>query len=81
MDDRLPLFEQLWPEGDYRFFQLGFVVDDLVDVARRWVAVFGVGPFHVLPVRPAPAPARPSTGEHRAARPAVAEYGARCRSS
>ena len=23
------LFEQPWPEGDYRFFQLGFVVDDL----------------------------------------------------
>jgi len=21
-----PLFEQAWPEGDYRFFQLGFVV-------------------------------------------------------
>jgi Glyoxalase/Bleomycin resistance protein/Dioxygenase superfamily len=45
----LPLFEGPWPEGDYRFFQLGFVVDDLVDAARRWAAVFGVGPFHVLP--------------------------------
>ncbi|HEX4531857.1 MAG TPA: VOC family protein [Acidimicrobiia bacterium] len=43
-----PLFEQAWPEGDYRFFQLGFVVDDLLDAAARWAAVFGVGPFHVL---------------------------------
>lgn len=46
------LFEQAWPDGDYRFFQLGFVVDDLIDAARRWTTVFGVGPFHVLPRRP-----------------------------
>jgi hypothetical protein len=48
---RLPhsLFEQPWPEGEYRFFQLGFVVDDLVAAAMKWVTVFGVGPFHVLP--------------------------------
>jgi hypothetical protein len=44
-----PLFTQPWPEGEFRFFQLGFVVDDLVTSARRWVDVFGVGPFHVLP--------------------------------
>ena len=44
------LYAQAWPEGDYRFFQLGFVVDDLVAVARRWASVHGVGPFHVLPV-------------------------------
>jgi hypothetical protein len=30
-------------------FQLGFVVDDLLAAARRWVDVFGVGPFHILP--------------------------------
>jgi hypothetical protein len=30
-------------------FQLGFVVDDLLDAARRWVDVFGVGPFHIMP--------------------------------
>ncbi len=42
------LFQQAWPEGDYRFFQLGFVVDDLFAAARRWVDVHRVGPFHVL---------------------------------
>jgi hypothetical protein len=44
------LFQQPWPEGEYRFFQLGFLVDDLTEAATRWVRVFGVGPFHVLPV-------------------------------
>jgi hypothetical protein len=43
------LFQQAWPEGEYRFFQLGFVVDDLIAAAKRWAAVFGVGPFHVMP--------------------------------
>jgi Glyoxalase/Bleomycin resistance protein/Dioxygenase superfamily len=44
------LFEQTWPEGEYRFFQLGHVVDDIVSAARRWSSTFGIGPFHVLPV-------------------------------
>lgn len=44
-----PLYEQAWPEGDYRFFQLGFVVDDLVAAASRWATVHGVGPFHIGP--------------------------------
>jgi hypothetical protein len=48
------LFEQPWPEGEHRFFQLGFVVDDLVAAARRWATVFGVGPFHVMPRRESP---------------------------
>ena len=43
------LFQQPWPEGEYRLFQLGFVVDDLLGTAARWARVFGVGPFHVLP--------------------------------
>lgn len=43
------LFEGPWPGGDYAFFQLGFVVDDLLEAADRWAAVFGIGPFHVLP--------------------------------
>lgn len=43
------LFQQPWPEGEYRMFQLGFVVDDLLTAARRWVDVFGVGPFHIMP--------------------------------
>jgi hypothetical protein len=45
-----PLFEQAWPEGEYRLFQLGYVVDDIVSAARSWSSTFGVGPFHVLPV-------------------------------
>ena len=43
------LYEQRWPEGEYRFFQLGFVVDDVLATAARWANVHGVGPFHVLP--------------------------------
>jgi hypothetical protein len=43
------LFQQQWPEGEYRLFQVGFVVDDLLDTAAHWARVFGVGPFHVLP--------------------------------
>ena len=47
---RQPLYQQPWPEGDYRFFQLGFMVDDIPGVARRWAEAFGIGPFHVMPV-------------------------------
>jgi len=43
------LFQQPWPEGEYRFFQLGFLVNDLVRAAERWTQVHGIGPFHVLP--------------------------------
>jgi len=43
------LFQQPWPEGEFRFFQLGFVADDLLAAAARWAAVHRVGPFHVLP--------------------------------
>lgn len=45
------LFSQPWPEGGYRLFQLGFVVDDLVGSAHEWATTFGVGPFHLLPAR------------------------------
>jgi hypothetical protein len=45
-----PLFQQEWPEGEFRFFQLGFLVDDLLAAAESWSRVFGIGPFHVLPV-------------------------------
>ena len=45
-----PLFEQPWPEGEFRFFQLGHVVDDVFAAAASWVRAFGIGPFHVLPV-------------------------------
>jgi hypothetical protein len=43
------LFEQPWPDGDYRLFQVGIVVDDILGVAADWARVFGVGPFHVFP--------------------------------
>lgn len=43
------LFRQPWPDGEYRFFQLGFVVDDVLAASAKWAAVHGVGPFHVLP--------------------------------
>jgi len=43
------LFQQPWPEGEYRFFQLGFVVGDLLRAAERWARVYRVGPFHVMP--------------------------------
>lgn len=39
------------PEGDYRFFQIAWVVDDLFETARKWVDVYGVGPFHIMPKR------------------------------
>ena len=45
-----PLYEQPWPEGEFRFFQIGHVVDDIVAAARQWARAFGIGPFHVLPV-------------------------------
>jgi hypothetical protein len=44
------LFEQPWPDGEFRFFQLGHVVDDVLAAASTWVRAFGIGPFHVLPV-------------------------------
>jgi hypothetical protein len=44
------VFQQPWPEGEYRFFQLGFLVDDVLTAAARWARVLGTGPFHVMPV-------------------------------
>ncbi len=44
-----PLFEQANSPDKFQFFQNGFVVDDLIAAAQRWVKVYGVGPFHVLP--------------------------------
>jgi Glyoxalase/Bleomycin resistance protein/Dioxygenase superfamily len=40
------LFEEDWPE-DFRYFQMGFVVDDIPASAAKWSEVFGVGPFFV----------------------------------
>jgi hypothetical protein len=44
-------YQGSWPTGEYRFFQIAWVVDDLLATARKWVDVYGVGPFHVLPRR------------------------------
>jgi len=41
------LFQQPWADGGVRFFQIGFVVDDVVAHGHRWAEVFGVGPFFV----------------------------------
>ncbi|MCV7279970.1 VOC family protein [Mycolicibacterium flavescens] len=46
----MKLFEQPCPEGDFRFFQIGHVVDDVLEASANWARTFGVGPFHVLPV-------------------------------
>lgn len=42
-------YEQPWPEGEYRLFQFGYVVDDLLSEAANWARVYGIGPFHVFP--------------------------------
>jgi hypothetical protein len=44
-----PLFEQPWPEGEFRFFQLGYLVESVLETAAAWARVFGVGPFLVRP--------------------------------
>ena len=43
------MFEQSWPDGDYRMFQVGVVVDDLLAACADFARVFGMGPFHVFP--------------------------------
>ena len=40
-----------WPQDEYRFFQIAWVVDDLFEACRKWTAAYGVGPFLVLPKR------------------------------
>jgi hypothetical protein len=48
------IFEQDWPEGEYRHMQVGLLVDDLFAAAEKWTRVHGIGPFHVLPHRQTP---------------------------
>lgn len=43
------MYEQAWPEGGYRMFQVGVVVDDLLGACADFVRVFAMGPFHVFP--------------------------------
>jgi hypothetical protein len=55
--DGYKLYADASPTGDYRWVQLSFVVDDVVAAAQRWVDLYGVGPFYVLPAS-GPRPAR-----------------------
>jgi Glyoxalase/Bleomycin resistance protein/Dioxygenase superfamily len=55
--DHFKLVQDPFPSGDYSWFQLAFVVDDLEAAALRWVEAYGIGPFYVLPAN-GPAPAR-----------------------
>jgi len=48
-------YQGSWPNAEYRFFQVAWVVDDLMATIRKWVEVYGVGPFHVMPSRKAKA--------------------------
>jgi Glyoxalase/Bleomycin resistance protein/Dioxygenase superfamily len=68
------LFQQPWPEGEFRFFQLGFVVDDLFSTAARWARVHAVGPFHVMPPMEVPCTYR-GTESEIAMQIAVAQAG------
>jgi Glyoxalase/Bleomycin resistance protein/Dioxygenase superfamily len=43
------MYQQPWPTGDYSFFQIGWIVEDVLKIAQKWVDVYGVGPFHVMP--------------------------------
>lgn len=44
-------FQGPQPTGEYSFFQIAWVVPDLIAACRKWAEVYGVGPFHVLPKR------------------------------
>src|SRR5690349_8072360 len=56
-------YQGTWPTGEYRFFQIAWVVDDLIETAERWVKVYGVGPWHVMPRRPQSVTYRGQPGE------------------
>lgn len=55
--DRFRLVQDPFPTGEYSWFQVAFVVDDLETAARRWIQAYGVGPFYLLPAT-GPRPAR-----------------------
>ncbi len=52
---RHQLYQQPTAGGEYRFWQQAWFVKDIVAAAQKWVNVYGVGPFHVLPKRRASA--------------------------
>ena len=39
------------PSGEYRMFQVCWIVDDMIPACQKWSKVYGIGPFHVLPKR------------------------------
>jgi len=43
------LYDQPFPDGEYRYVQLSYVVPDVVAAAWRWVDLYGAGPFLLLP--------------------------------
>ena len=45
-----PLFEQPWPDGEFRFFSSVTSSTMSSQQLLSWVRAFGIGPFHVLPV-------------------------------
>jgi hypothetical protein len=42
------LYDQPFPDGDYRYLQIAFVVPDVVRAAWDWVDLHGAGPFLLL---------------------------------
>lgn len=42
------LYDQPFPEGEYRYVQMSFVVPDVVAAAWDWVDLHGAGPFLLL---------------------------------
>jgi len=45
------MFQGPVPTGEYSFFQIAWIVPDIVAACRKWVEVYGAGPFKVLPPR------------------------------
>jgi hypothetical protein len=43
------LYDQPFPEGEYRHIQMGYIVTDLVEAAWKWVDLYGAGPFVIPP--------------------------------
>lgn len=52
------LYDQPFPQGDYRYVQLSYVVADAVAASWNWADLHGAGPFLVLPPSDFEAPYR-----------------------
>lgn len=51
MSEMFRLYDEPFPEGEYRYVQLAFVVPDVIATAWQWVDLHGAGPFLVMPER------------------------------